>query len=812
MTNSEASSADALHGLRVVNLSSTLGGALVGQFFADYGAEVVLVEPPDGSPLRTQAGWPIWARGSKSLKATLDDPAVQALARRADVLIDTFRPGVLERHGLGHEQLAEENPRLVTTAITAFGRKGPYANRKGYEGVVMAKIGAYDQLATLVSRDGPAFVPVPFCTLSAAQLAFAGALAGLYEREKSGVGQRVDTTLVQAIAAHDTWNWMVAHWARKYPDAFAAAPIVNTLRKVPNSWLSYALLQGLSKDGRWLQFSESTPRQFRAFLKVCGMDGPEWEDAWEDENLDRRIGFWEGMLAAVRARTVAEWQEVFDTDPAIFAEVFRSGSELLRHPQLLFDDHVATTRVPGLGEVRMPKPFVRLSKTPGSAMRPPPGLDEHGEALRREAESAGPAPAAPVSPSPSLPLEGVTIVELGSFYAAPFGITMLTDLGARVLKIEPPDGDPIRFQLPMPELGGVKVTQGKQSLAVDIRMPEGVAIVGKLLESADAVLVSFRAGVAERLGLGEAAARAIKADIIYHQGPGFGVAGPYGHRPAYAPTIGAGSGLARRNLQGLAPEGPDLTVEEVKDGALRLSTASSAVGHSDGFSALGVCCGQLLALLARARGAGGQGVITTMLTTLAQILSEDVVEYEGRPAAPAVDAEMLGLGPLYRLYETKAGWIFLAAPNEDEWDALRGALPGAGLDDPRFADAQGRAESGELLAERLSVAFAERTAAEWEQTLIAADLACAEVVAGPSHEALMAPGGLLPRLGMTTEVDHPLFERHMRLQSVMQFSRSATRAGPGALIGQHTEEVLREYGYSVEQIADLNARGVIGLN
>jgi len=808
MADSDGTGRDALAGLRVLNLSSTLGGAFVGQFFADFGAEVALVEPKGGSPLRRQAGWPLWARGSMSLEASLDDPAVQALARRADLLIDTFRPGVLERHGLGHEQLSVENPRLVTTAITAFGREGPMAKLKGYEGVVMAKIGAYDQFSVLLTRPGPGFATVPYCTASAAQLAIAGALVALYEREKSGLGQRVDTTLLQAIAAHDTWNWMVSHWGRKYPEAFTTAPVVDPSRKVPNSWLSYGLLQGLSKDGRWLQFSQATPKLFQAFLNVTGLDDPAWTDAWEDPDLDRRVAFWERLLSAVRSKTVAEWQQTFDAHPNVFAEVFRSGAELLRHPQMVFDDQVATANAPGIGDVRQPKPFVRLSKTPGSALRPPPALNADGEALRQAPWPAQPAvaPATPVG----LPLAGVTIVELGSFYAAPFGVTVLTDLGARVLKIEPLDGDPIRFQLPMPELGGVKVTQGKESIAVDIGTPEGLAIVRKFLVSADLVLQSFRAGVAKRLGLDEAAVREINPDVVYHQAPGFGTGGPYGHRPAYAPTIGAGSGMARRNIGPAVPERADLTLDQVKDGAIRMGAASLTVGHADGFSSLGVACGQTLGLLARERGAGGQGVVTTMLSTMSQILSEDMVEYEGRPPAPTADTQLFGFGPLYRLYDTQTGWVFLAAPSEREWAALRGAMAGAGLDDPRFATAENRASASEVLAQALSAAFMTRPAPEWERLLTEADVACVEVVKGPSQDVLMGADGLAVRLGMTCDVEHPLFGEHKRLTSVMQFSRSATRAQAGVMIGQNTDQVLRDYGYGDEEIADLAEKGIIG--
>jgi crotonobetainyl-CoA:carnitine CoA-transferase CaiB-like acyl-CoA transferase len=799
----------ALAGLQVLNLSPTLAGAFVGQFFADHGAEVALVERPGGSPLRRQAGWPIWARGSKSIETTLDDPAVRALAVASDVVIDTFRPGAAERHGLGYDGLAADNPRLVYASITGFGRRGPLASLRAYEGVVMAKIGAYSQFAAMTDRPGPAFATVPYCTVSAAELAITGTLVALHERETSGRGQRVDTTLVQAIAAHDTWNWMISFWARKYANAFTAVPVINTKRMVPNSWLAYGLLVGLSADGRWMQFSQATPKLFRAFLAATGLDDPDWAEAWQDDNLDRREAFWDRLLGAVRTRTVAEWQRTFDAHPDVFAELFRSGTELLAHPQLLYDDQVATVKDPELGEIREPKPFVRLSSTPGSADRPIPRLDEHGDELRQGWAIAPPTRAAHVPDG--LPLDGITILELGTFYAAPFGATVLADLGARVIKVEQLDGDPIRFQLPMPEIGGVKVTQGKESVAVDINSPEGLEIVKKLASRADLVLQSFRAGVAARLGVDEASVRAVNPDVIYHEAPGFGTGGPYGHRPAYAPTIGAGSGMTRRNIGAAVPERDDLTLDQVKDGSIRMGIAGLTVGHSDGFSSLGVACGLALGLLARTRGAGAQRVGTTMLSTLAQVLSEDMIDYDGRPPAPTADPELLGLGPLYRLYESAEGWVFLAVTGQREWMALTSVLPpSAGLRAPRFADSEGRSAHATELAGRLSAAFREKSASEWEALLTAADVACVEVVTGSSHDVLMQAGGLAEQLGMTVEVDHPVFETHPRLTALVGFSRSATRAGAGVTVGQHTDAVLRELGLSDAELDALAERKIIG--
>jgi len=124
---------------------------------------------------------------------------------------------------------------------------------------------------------------------------------------------------------------------------------------------------------------------------------------------------------------------------------------------------------------------------------------------------------------------------------------MLTDQGARVIKVEPLAGDPIRFNMPIPEWASARVTQGKESLAVDVFTEEGKAIVEELIRRADLVLHSYRGGVAARMGLDAEAALALNPDLIYHHGQGYGVTGPYSRRQAYAPTIAAGSGFSRRS-------------------------------------------------------------------------------------------------------------------------------------------------------------------------------------------------------------------------------------------------------------------------
>ena len=214
-----------LAGLRVLDFSTSAAGAQASQTLADFGAEVVQVEPPGGSRLRAQPGYPFLARGKQSIVLDLHAEADRALARTmasgADVVIETFRPGVMERLGLGYDDLRTANPGLVFGSVTGFGRTGPYAAAKGYEALVMARIGALSASGGMVTRPGPAHVSVPYGSYGASQLLLTGILAALHERRSSGLGQRVDTSLVKGVAALGTWNWYQQILVTKFPEAFS---------------------------------------------------------------------------------------------------------------------------------------------------------------------------------------------------------------------------------------------------------------------------------------------------------------------------------------------------------------------------------------------------------------------------------------------------------------------------------------------------------------------------------------------------------------------------------------------------------------
>ena len=320
-------------------------------------------------------------------------------------------------------------------------------------------------------------------------------------------------------------------------------------------------------------------------------------------------------------------------------------------------------------------------------------------------------------------LDDVTMLEIGTFFAAPFGGTVLRELGARVIKVEPMAGEPMRTLLPFPEVGAAKCMQGKESICVDLSTDEGREIVHALAKKADLVLQSFRAGVAERQGVDADTLRGINPDLVYLNSPGYGIDGPCGDRPAYAPTIGAGSGLVMRNIGTAIEERPGLSVKELRSEAMRLAGAGTTeYAQADGISALTAASAMALGLVVRDRTAVTQHMLTTMLTSTAQALADDMVEYEGRPPTQAADPELLGYSALYRLYRAADEWVYLAAPHPKEWEALCGALADevdlAG--DGRFGDQESRAANDAALAQVLAGIFAGRPGQHWEDMLTAA--------------------------------------------------------------------------------------------
>jgi crotonobetainyl-CoA:carnitine CoA-transferase CaiB-like acyl-CoA transferase len=793
-------------GLTVLEMGNgSVPAAAVGMMLADNGARVVKLERPGGDPLRRDlpAAWLVWNRGKESvvvdLRTAEGRSEVLALAAGADVVVEAFAPGVAAGWGVGADDLTRANPALVHCSIKGFGSHGRYAGIPAYEGVIAAKAGIFGR-GDFGFRNGPVFSGAFLASTGASNMATSGILAALIAREATGTGQRVEATLYQGLNPHDYFGVMSMQYAQRLQQAPVAAPGGSGMMVVSR----YGLMP-CTKDGRWIVFSPQLPHQAHALLRAVGL-----EHTLEDPRYAKASVFdsaedaqaWEDMIwESIRTKTLDEWLPIFLAEPDLPFEIARSSEEALDHPQIVDRGNSIVVEDPTFGPIRQVGPVANFAKTPSVIVRSAPALGEHADRpATRPAVTGG-------GPTPEHPLAGVTIVEFGYFYAMPYAVTMAAALGARVIKLEGLEGDPMRRAFG-PETGAVKVMEGKESVAVDLKSDEGRTIAHKLFARANAFVLGFRPGVAERLGIDYETLAAINPRIVFLHASAYGSAGPYAKRPLYAQAAQAMAGNHHRQAGfWMAPErGDGYSVPELQ---VVIAPRLRSPIDGDSNSALAACSALLFALAHQARTGEGQFIETSMINGNLLAYADDANSYAGKPPPPGADPEQLGLHALYRLYPAAEGWVFLAAPRQREWESLVASAGRPDLaGDPRFAtDADRRAHDDDL-AGVLTEIFATKAAAEWEGLLVGAGVGCVEVFEGGQTMFTLGDPALR-EAGLVVEVEHPSFGSVLRAGPPVTFSETPPRVAGGCLLGQHTEAVLLELGYTAEEIDALEAQGVV---
>jgi crotonobetainyl-CoA:carnitine CoA-transferase CaiB-like acyl-CoA transferase len=798
-------------GINVVEVGSgSVAASLAGMMLADNGARVMKTEPPAGDVARTRSpsGFLVWNRGKESIVCDLRDAAgrdaLRALARDADVVLVGLDPRRMEEWELGFDTLRDDNPSLVYTSITGFGPSGPYARLKAYEGVVAAKVGLYSR-GIFGPREGPVFSGNLIASSGAAHLAVAGTLAALMVRETTGRGQRVDTSLVQGLIAADYFGVYQAQLAKR-AEGGAGAP--GTAPGDGMAASRYALTLCTS-DGRWVSLSPQQPHQAQALLRAVGLawtlddarfaSAPFFRDAEQAQD-------WEDIVSETfRSQTYGELEAQLLTEDDIPFELCRTSEEALDHPQIVANGEVIQIEDPVVGAVREVGAVARLSRTPAVTVRSAPPLGECAGALVR-------VPATGTGDVPEHALSGITIVEFGYFYAMPYAMTLAASLGARVIKVEDAAGDPIR-QAFGGASGSAKVMEGKESLSVDLKSTEGRAIVHRLIERANAFVLGFRPGVAERLGIDYDTLSAINPSLVYVHAAGYGETGPYAHRPVYATTAMALAGsVARHAGSWMDPRlSEGFSVPELQ-GVIAPHLRGLVDGDSN--ASLAACTALLLGLTHQCRTGEGQFVATSMIGGNLYAYTDDAITYAGKPPLPVPDTEQHGLGALYRLYRALDDWIFVAATNEAEWLALLQVAGQTDLgDDARFATADSRRANDDALVAVLQPLFGARPAAEWERALADADVGCSIVYQSDypmgSHPAFVAEDPVMLETGMSVDIEHPVFGGIRRHGLPVHFSETPGRIATSYGRGEHTATILAELGYSPEDIATFERDDVV---
>ena len=806
-------------GLTVLDLSLGMPGALCALVMADYGADVIKVEPPGGDPFRFQPAWISWNRGKKGIVLDLEiaegrEQAIR-LAAGADVLVESFRPGDMDEWGLGYDALSQLYPRLVYCSITGFGQKGPLRRVKGYEGVVAAKAGRMLNLEGQPNRDGPVYSAVNTGSWHASQAAVRGILGALRVRDLCGRGQWVQTSIVQALASpHDNnvgdGGLVNMQLRRRDPDRFPLRPRGRGL-----SSIGYVPVR--TSDGTWLQHANQRVPHIQGHLKAIGL-GDLLEDErfarvpalnFENQELLRRE-----ILKSQEEKTADEWMEIYLQDGNIAAEPYRTSVQAMDHPAVVSNGTVVTIDDPRVGSLRTLAPLVDFKDTPGEPSGPAPDVGQHNaEVLERltqqTASSNGSSPAADTADAPAHPLAGITVLDLATIQAGPYGAALLADLGARVIKVDATDRrlDEGRRSTAQ-AMADARTYAGKEGIQIDLQTSEGKEIIHKLIAQADVLAHNFRLGVPERLQVDWETCRKINPRMIHVWMGTYGEHGEHARRPGAHPIPGAIMGGAMRQMGRAMPPPPEqvMDVEEAVEATRWIM--KSNWGPDQNTSPV-VATAVLLGLRAREITGKGQPVHVTMLNANAWTNADEYFDHANRPPIARPDAEIHGLHALYRLYRAAPGWVFLGCLFQDEWEAFCRAVQREDLmADSRFSTPEAREANDEALIAEVSAIFAGRTAAEWEELLTGADVGCVQ-----ADEALegdfYADHPHARANDLSVEVEHPHVGKYRRYGGLVEFSLTPGIYRTSIQVGQHTRPLLREIGYDDGQIDDLGTRGVV---
>lgn len=692
-----------LTGVQVVDFGHFIAGPAVGMMLADLGATVVHIQPPEG-PRWDSPAQAVLERNKALLRLDLKREEGVATAKdlllRADIMIENFRPGVMERLGLGPAVLQALNPRLIAVSLPGFASTDTdHAHLRAFEPIIGAVAGMFSDMGLnrVLMGVNPSYSPLPLASAYAATIAAASAVLALFARERTGQGEQMEVPLASALLEGLIYNSVQVD---AYPERYKTAREQEIERRRATGAPMDVGWQELQEyldpfyrpyrcaDGRMVYLVCPSHRYHaRRALEVLGIydillaaglpqvDNPYLpRDQWPDSaslGSYPMPGDWAETLRryiaqAMLARPAAEWEALFAAAKVPCAKI-RTSWEWMQDEHARAVGTFVPVPDPKRGTMIQPGPMAWHSDHPQEALSLRPGrtvtaaqaLDLLGEAPTPVERAIAVASAATEQPgdSPESYLDGITVLDLSNVIAAPHAGSFLARFGARVIKIDPakPFFDPwntVTF--------GLTHGRGKQSLLLDLKAEKGQAAFRQLVKTADAIIMNATDAQLPDIGLDEETLRAVNPDVILCQLDCFGGPrrGPRSDALGYDDLVQACSGIMTRFGGGLE------TPEE-----------HAHVGTIDVMCGFAGVLSLAAALFRRARTGYAARARTSLaaLGNLAQL--PYMVDYAGRGAwSEPSGPEIMGEGPLWRFYHCQDRPMFLAA--EADQARLLATLPG----------------------------------------------------------------------------------------------------------------------------------------
>ena len=776
-----------LDGLEVLELSTGAAASIVGMLLSDQGARVTRIESPRGKLTSRDSGYRVWNRGKRSafldLDLDVDQGRVRALAQRADVVIESHGWRITEARRLDYATLSAINPGLVYCSISAYPIGSPDDGRSDDEALVAARSGMqWAQRGGIMSgghipapdveipegalrrgrHDGPAFVRSPWMSLGAAYHALMGINAALLVRETTGRGQHVRTSMARPSDALPSTN-----------DAGGA---------IVGNWMMYeGAPKGLFEcgDGRWIHHWALRPLPVLAAAEhgnLAEAPAPSSESSRHDPD---RIGLEPQAIVEV-FYYFTQLREAFLKFPSeewvrwglrtkVPIYLVQTPEEALADPLLLEDGCVVEVEDPEVGPIRHVGIVKDFGTTPGRVNGAAPRPGEQTAEVIAEADALGESTApwpqeAALGEPIAGPLAGVTVIDIGLALAGPFGAAQLAKMGANVIKVSAP-WDGWWFRAGIAELGEA----GKRCIAINLQEERGLDLLKRLAARADVVMHNMRDGVVERLGADYESLREVNPSLVYLHSRGFDRT------------------RAAMRLMGTDQSASALSGQEWEDGGCA-DGGDPLFGTSMGDTGCGYLAASaaMEALYHRARTGEGQKVGTAILNACLVTCSYAYAQGDGSEVErQRLDANQLGLGALYRIYETTNGWFCIAAHEDEHWHLLCEGLELPELaSDPRFGSAELRGRHRRELSELLEPVFAKESNEHWIARLDA--------------------------LGVPCEISAESTGAYNQAAHYIDFSDTPEPPKqPAPTLGEHTHEILDWLGCDAAEIASLLADGIV---
>ncbi len=793
-----------LHGYTVVELSTGIAGAYCTKLLADGGAQVIKVEPPQGDPLRfwsasgahieTGSDAALFGFLAGSKHSVVADPDIDGdtdlvsdLLAAADAVVWSRGSSLVEDTAFTPDALRRSHPHLIVTAITPFGLDGPWCDRPATEFTLQAWSGGIVGLGRGSPDRAPVFVGGQVGDYLAGAYASVATLASRLRQIETGAGELLDLSMLEAQILGLTY----------YPVTF--------FEMLGRPWRDARKLTvpgiARAKDGL-VDVGCGTAQQW---FDLCAMIGRQ---DWIDENSPLSIT----EMANEKAAEIYSWFESQNADDIReLASAFRipnapvaNGANITELEQ--FQHRHSFVANPRDGFQQPGHPY-RMQPAKLVPPQPAPRLGEH-TAQYRQSPPPVPRRPAPAGAAKRLPFKGLRVLDMTTFWAGPSCTHFLAMLGAEVIHVEStgkPDGTRLIAGIPVNEDQWWErspifsaLNTNKKGLTLDLQTSAGRDVLRRLIATCDVIVENFTPRVLDQIGLDFAAVQAIRPDAILLRMPGFGLDGPWRDNPAFAYVIEAASGVSW--LTGY----PDRNPYEP---------------YSIGDPNAGVHAANALLLALEYRRSTGQGVMieAAMIDAALNIAAEQVIEYSaygellqragnrGPAAAPQNLYRTADVDEFGRL----DSWVAIAVADDEQWGGLCEALgrPQWALDE-KLSTAAGRRDSHDLIDEHLSRWCEDRNGDDIVQCLWDVGVPVGKVM--QPHRQTEIPQ--LQFRGFFEEVGHPVNESVPHSTVPVRFSAGPDRfhLNPAPLLGEHNHELLAELGLSDDEIAELEADGIIG--